>query len=190
MIWIFGDSFSSNLENVSWTHILAREFEEEISIQSSNGISEFRILGQIKENINLINEGDLVIVCHTNPFRVYIPDNIPYPARLVQSHPNCDLVISDSMNRGWLWKVISKIYYKYFFDETYHQAIFDLFVEEEISLLETKTTNIIEVSGFKGFDHSFDYIFESYPGTINHMSELGNMMLADTISEILDVQLF
>jgi hypothetical protein len=183
MIWIFGDSFSTNNSKSSWTKQLGYPTDK----ISHNGISEYRILQNIKAaNIQF---NDTVIVCHTNPHRVYIPDHISYPARHEQSHKQCDLVISDSMNRSCLWKFISKIYFKYFFDEQHSNEIHNLIILQQMNILKSKTDKIIEVSGFEGQPNSFHDVYESNPGGINHMNALGNEIVAQRIKDIINVKI-
>ena len=186
MIWIFGDSFSTNKTVSSWT----RQLKDGTQINSLNGVSEYRILRQIKKFSKDIKPNDVVIICHTNPHRVYIPDRIPYPARKESSHPQCDLVISDSMNRNLAWRLISKIYFKYFFDEDYSTQVFDLIISEEKSIVQSRTNKLIEVSGFEGQPNSFYDTYISHVGKINHMSKEGNQIVADRVKELINAKIY
>lgn len=179
MIWIFGDSFSTNDSNASWTQLLGKPTTK----ISQNGISEYRILQNIKQSE--ISDNDTVIICHTNPHRVYIPDSILYPARKEENHKHCDLVISDSMNRNFLWRTISKVYFKYFFNERHSLEIHNLIIKEQIHILKGKTDKIIEVSGFSEQTNSFYDIFVAYAGKVNHMDNEGNRLVADRIRKLL-----
>ena len=181
MIWIFGDSFSTNDTRISWT----RQLGSSTIKVSFNGISEYRILQSIKVSIEHIQPSDTVIICHTNPYRVYIPDHIPYPARNHCAHAFCDLVISDSMNRNFMWRLISKVYFKYFFDEEHSTELNNLIIEKQIMILGQKSVKVIEISGFNGMPNSFHDVFVNNPGKINHMNCKGNELVANRIRELL-----
>lgn len=181
MIWIFGDSFSTNNTKASWT----RQLGSSTIKMSGNGISEYRILQYIKICLEQIQPSDTVIICHTNPHRIYVPDHVAHPARENRTHQECDLVISDSMNRNFIWRLISKIYFKYFFDECHSITMNNLIIEKQINILKDKSKKVIEVSGFEGSPNSFYDIFIDHAGTVNHMDCTGNELVANRIRELL-----
>jgi len=177
-VWIFGDSFSTNTSEHSWTLMVANALNAELHCLSQNGISEYRIYKIFMEYKAQFDKSDVIIVCHTNPLRIFIPNHVNYPSRKKKSHPYCDLVMADA-SRYWLWRLISKIYVQFFFDEEYHQTQFNLFFEQ------INKQNVINVSGFttNSSIFSFNSIFTTNKGSINHMSIEGNKQVAYRILE-------
>lgn len=180
MIWVFGDSFSTAHDPRSWTRLIGAG-----RIVSHNGISEFRILRAVEEHVAEVNAGDVVVVCHTNALRVFLPDHVGYPARAQSSHPHCDLVIGDAMTRSWLWRSIAWVYGTYFFDEAHLRCQHRLMIEEIERLLAGRGATVLHVSGFECSPpvESFHDLFLGYRGTINHMTAHGNALLAARLSE-------
>ncbi len=180
-IWIFGDSFASNTTPKSWVNLISNK--SKVLNYSKNGISEYRIYRLYRDVREQIQSDDIVIFCHTNPNRVYIPDSTDYPTRTKSSHPECDLVLGDVSRHGILWKFISYIFIKYFYDEQYYKDFFDLIVAE-MNRIDCK---VIHVSGFEATIPivSFHDIFLKHRGKINHMDEIGNLIVAERISKLL-----
>jgi hypothetical protein len=166
---VFGDSFSTNTTSESWTTKIAQALKRTLIQRSQNGVSEYRILQQI-QNYGSINPDDLVVVCHTNPLRIYLPDHVTYPARKTESHPFCDLVISDAW-QSLKWRWLAKLYVKYFFDESERIQTCNL-IRNEIDKLVPKA---IHITGFESSDiTSLYHIFAQNRGNINHMTPEGN----------------
>ena len=179
-IVILGDSFSSDEHRDGWIAQLRQHHQ--IENLSQRGISQFRIYKLFQKNIDLINKADLFLIWHTNPQRIYLPDDVDAPIRNLSTHSTADMVAEDSMNRHG-WKDIAKTYYKYFFDEEQNQIFFDLMVNQIRQCVKTK---IIECTGFKNNDSkvkSFYAVKKQHSGCINHMNPSGNRMVYDWIEK-------
>ena len=175
MIWVFGDSFSTGSGAHSWTTLIGAN-----RVVSSNGISEYRILCAVERERGAIQPGDTVIVCHTNPLRIFLPDHVAYPARAKASHPHCDLVMGDALSRSWLWRFVAWVYGTYFFDESYLLHQHAMMVAEIDRLITSRGARCIHISGFEARPPiaSFHDLFLAHRGTLNHMDEAGNAALA------------
>ncbi len=169
-IVIFGDSFSSDRSPDSWIDLLANEHE--IVNHSYRGISEFRIYRNLLDNEQDIKTADAVIVFHTNPDRVYVPDQTPLPTRHLSSHPTCDMLASDSTGK---WSP-AEIYYKNFYDQCFQDTVHDLIVNDIRQ--RCRHTRLLEFSGFdlgSAQIHSIYRLREQRPGNINHLDIIGNI---------------
>ena len=177
-IAIFGDSFSSDRCPDSWIDLLADEHK--IVNHSYRGISEFRIYKNLLDNENDIKTADTVIVFHTNPDRVYVPDQTLMPTRYLSSHPVCDMLARDSTEK---WSP-AEIYYKNFYDQCFQDKIYDLIVNDIRQ--RCKHTRLLEFSGFNlgsAQIHSIHRLREQHAGNINHLDIIGNMGIFSLIQD-------
>ena len=173
-IAIVGDSFSSDTGPESWISLL--EQNHKIYNFSQRGISQFRIYKNFLSNINSIKKCDCLILWDTNPYRIYINNEIDYPTRNLNSHPHIDMVTEDIMSHKH-WREIAKTYYKYFFDEEQQNTFSKLLVQEIINSVDIK---VIRCTGFKTKDKNVKSFFETWKkhkGAINHMDSLGNQIV-------------
>lgn len=150
---------------------------------SENGISEYRIYRKFLDVRDTFCSSDIVIFCHTNPHRIYLPDRVQYPTRQKNSHPECDLVLGDVNRHGIFWRFVSYIFIKYFYDEEYYNTLYDLMIAD-MNKIENK---VIHISGFEPRNSivSIKDIFEKHPGNINHLDDKGNKLVAERISKLL-----
>jgi hypothetical protein len=179
-ILIFGDSFSSDQVNNSWVDLLSRDHS--VTNHSQRGISEFRIYKIFLENIQEIKQTDAVIILHTNPDRVYVPDHVMTPSRRLPSHLHCDMLVNDSLEK-WM---PAEVYYKNFYDQDLQNTLYGFIIDnirkhcENVSLLE-----------FSGFDigvpgiHSIYNLRIKHPGNINHLDATGNLKFFEKIKDTL-----
>jgi hypothetical protein len=184
-MWIIGDSFATNMSAESWITRISENYA--VTNLSKNGISEYRIYRIFLENVDYFSKNDTVIFCHTNPNRIYLPDRTPYPTRTKDSHPECDLVLGDVGRHGLFWRIISYNFIKYFYDEDYYNTQYDLMVNEMNRIVKDKGCHVIHISGFVSRDPIIGIkdIFDACRGTINHLNEDGNFLVAKRISRLL-----
>jgi len=177
-IKIFGDSFSSDQVSDSWVTFLSEHHE--VTNYSQRGISEYRIYKNILYRINDIVSADVVIVFHTNPDRVYVPDHVLTPSRQLHTHPFCDMLATDSSEK---W-IPSEIYYKNFYDQGFQDTMFDFLING----IRKKLKNV-KLLEFSGFDiqtpgiHSISALRERNPGSINHLDIMGNITVFELIQD-------
>jgi len=172
-IIIVGDSFSCDNCDGSW--IAQLEKTHTVTNLSCRGISEYRIYTIIKQNLLLINQSDILLIWHTNPDRIYIPDGVEYPSRAISTHPHCDMVASDVLS-DQRWERIAQTYYKNFYDESMQEEIFKLLIQQ---IHQIVTVKILDFSGFEL--HNDQLLIKSisdlrlkYPGNVNHLDLTGN----------------
>jgi len=177
--WIFGDSFAGSKSPASWTYLL----NSRIVNYAINGASQYRIMKSWNANNSLILPSDVVIFCHTNPYRIFVPDSVDYPSRKLSSHPHCDLVLGDALSNSKEWINAASTYIKYFHDDNHALDMWAMMVDNITIDIGDIGCKCIHTSGFKidALDH-FYQIAQDNPGDINHMSITGNKLVADYIT--------
>lgn len=180
-IAIVGDSFAADEVDHSWISLLSEHHQ--ITNYSQRGISQYRLLNIVEQNLSSILDNDCVILWHTNPDRVYINDDVEFPTRDLASHPCADLVASDSLNsNNSHWRNIAKTYYK-IFHNTAQQQLYHGFVVQRLRNI-TQSIRSVHCSGFElsGEIISFADIAQTYPGTINHFDSTGNYQVFEYLT--------
>lgn len=178
MIWIFGDSFSSNNSQDSWTEMLSRYYS--VKNFSSNGSSEYRIWKNYQKVKHSIANDDIVIFCHTSQSRIFLKDSATLLSRMLGSHSQCDLIINDVFGKkeSKFVKILRTIWDDEFFNDTYLLYANDLM----------KVPNSIHFTFFDSDTvESYKDIWVANKGTINHMDLQGNQQVFERIKGKLDV---
>jgi len=181
-IVIIGDSFSSDNCEGSWVEQVASKYN--VVNLSQRGISEYRIYTIVKKNLSLINQSDILLLWHTNPDRIYLPDTVEYPTRTVSSHAHCDMVANDALSNSH-WNKIAKIYYKNFYDKDMQEDLFSLVIEKIHRIV---TCRMFDFSGFEisnptHFIKSFHDMRNNFSGHINHFDLTGNSLIYQYINQ-------
>ena len=181
-MWIFGDSFSTNMSIHSWVYKISKDYD--VTNLSKNGVSQYRIYRTFLNNKDKISKNDTVIFCHTNPNRIYLPDRTLYPTRQKDSHKECDLVLGDVDRHGLFWRFVSYVFIRFFYDEEYFNHQYDLMINEMDRIARDKNCSIIHVSGFvsRNYIIGIKDIFDKHRGDINHLSIQGNDLVVERIS--------
>ena len=185
-LWIIGDSFSTSMNDDSWISIVAGDME--VINLAKNGVSEYRIYRTFLSVRGKFKENDIVIFCHTNPHRIYLPDRVAYPTRTKTSHPHCDLVMGDVSRHGIFWRFISYVFVSYFYDETYYDTLYYLMVQEMDRIQREAGCKVLHISGFD-VSHPIISIYDlflSHRGNINHLNKEGNILVAERILSYLE----
>lgn len=170
MIWVFGDSFAGNKSENSWVSLLGA------TSLATNGSSEYRIFKTYQENKSKIKDTDLIIFVHTSSTRIYLQNDKLLSSRMLDTHRQCDIVINDVFEKKEkeFIKILELIW-----DEDYFNDIFNLIVDKlmdvpnsiHITFFETTRPNIL----------SLNHVWKQHPGTINHLSDIGNMLVFDNL---------
>ena len=184
-ISIVGDSFSSDYGDHSWITMLSKNYA--IQNFSQRGISQYRLHDLVCKNLQCLQNSDFVIIFHTNPDRIYVPDHVKFFTRELSSHPFCDMV-SSTVLQDPDFKQQAQIYYKYFFDQHQQNVLYNLLLENIKQI--TNNLKTIHCSGFEtGLVKSFAEVFVQYRGNVNHLNETGNRLMYNYIKEQLDEKL-
>jgi len=174
-LFIFGDSFSSNQDDSSWTQLLKKHYD--VVMLSANGSSEYRIWKTYKNSIKDIQETDKIIFCHTSYTRVFLKDTVPSSSRQLSSHPKCDLILEDifTKNEKEFVSIIENIW-----DEDYLRDTYSLIIKD---LLTVK--NSFHITFFDDVENieSLYHVWKQNPGTINHMNRNGNLLVYDFLKQ-------
>lgn len=185
-VLIVGDSFSSSSGTASWTTLDAGYNVINVSM---NGASQYRLMKKLRETSHLITADTAVILCHTNPYRVYVPDHVRHPARSLGSHPFSDMVMGDWLDKGNPWKRIAEDHARYLLDETQMKDIWELMLRSMQETVLALTKTLIHVTGFDcEMDgvYSFAGVARSHPGRVNHMDAVGNDIVRAYVSKRLE----
>lgn len=185
-ILIAGDSFACVWPDVDngWPQLLASDHDVNNIAQA--GASEYRIWLQLRD-INLAVY-DIVIVSHSSPNRVFV-QNHPIPRTGL--HANCDLIFSDiDRFRPWNRRLSNiRSWFRHYFDETYHNDIYDLIRKEIMRLIPTDkyicTTHSHHRSALTSESVNIDFteLWSRERGNINHYTEAGNMTVYKLLTD-------
>jgi len=172
---IIGDSFSA--DNHGWPSLLGLDVEN----RSQKGVGEYKIYKQFSPT----DKFDLVIVCHTSPWRIHTPRHPVHEKNPVRS--NCDFLLSDVDYHGKNnhdMQLVKKYWEKYY-DFDYQEDIYKLIFSELYKLPNSIhiTFHQIPVDIIK---NNFSHIWKQHPGDINHLNSIGNKIVADNIKKLIE----
>ena len=193
-ILIFGDSFAADWtikypDQKGWPNLLAEHHTVNNIAQA--GVSEYKIYQQLA-SINNISNYDFFIVSHTSPYRAVTRQHPIHSNDLL--HKNADLILSDidyhvHTVKGFLNPSLqaAQLYIKYHYDIEYHETTYNLFrkaINQQLPqnklIVITNFLTKISYSDEKNF-LDLSKITQNYPGLINHLSDIGNAKVYDTI---------
>ena len=194
-ILILGDSWAADWsqkhsEYLGWPNILAEQHK--VTNIAQAGVSQYSIVKQL--DTQKLLEYDKVICSITSPYRVY---TARHPVHTEGLHANSDLIYTDieyhSIDRPNNIRLQSaKQYFEHHFDTSHAEFVNKLIVKHILDQLEVNksiiTSNIKDNDELVS-DHIYcngHGIWQSYPGKINHLSEEGNQLFADSINTLLN----
>jgi len=173
---IIGDSFaadwSSKSNSLGWVNKLESDYD--VTNLAQAGVSEYKLYLQL-QSVNPKNY-DQIIVSHTSAYRIPIEE---HPIHKGDSlHNNCDIIFSDVKEH--LDNPIMKTAYD-FYSEIFHADYF-VFINELIyKEIHKITPNALHITFFDSFydDNVLKYetIFLKNRGNINHLNDVGNMII-------------
>mgnify|MGYP006396892909 CR=1 FL=1 len=176
---IVGDSFAVPVHKDSWAVQLSTIYET--TNLSQAGCTEYHIMKQL-ESAN-IDDFDVVIVCHTSPYRIYVPQ---HPIHTEGMHKNAGLLLNDveyhsKRIRNFFNKSLhaARNFIKYHYSEQYQLDIYNL-IKNKISNTITKHKRI-EMTWWENDEFGLQRLRSDFPGTINHMTAEANQILLDQI---------
>lgn len=147
-ILICGDSFSTDFKHPSsWVTCLSAEYL--VDNLSCAGISEYKILQQLKSKVTQLDRYSTVIISHTSPNRVHIKTHPTHSKS--KTHFQADLIFSDivyhhDQKPTDIVLETAKNYFVHIFDENYYQEIYYLIQEKIKTLLCNK--KVIHLDNF------------------------------------------
>lgn len=186
-ILIAGDSFAAvyPFAKLGWVNILAHRHN--VTNLAQAGCGEYKILKQI-ESVNL-KEFDLVIVSHTSPSRVHVPE---HPIHKEGFHKNCDLLANDIIERNsWFNSSLraAQGWFRYHYDDQYQIDIYKLIRKQisdsldKIPYISLTHTEISRDLTIESNNIDFSDLWKRERGTINHYTVSGNRTIYETITE-------
>lgn len=182
---ICGDSFAADwtvkVKGVGWVNLLERDYK--VTNLAQAGCSEYKILKQL-QSVN-IDKFDLVLVSHTSPFRLYVPEHPVHNKDKL--HRNSCLLYSDVLehlpDHPELQPVIE--YFDKYFDVEYAEHMHNLLLKEIEEYCPVRTLHIshIDWKNLHEFENfaNFKDVFLTHRGPINHYDEIGNRIVYDNV---------
>ena len=153
--------------------------QHEVVNLAQAGCSEYKILKQLESTD--LNNYNQIIVSHTSPYRIYVKRHPVHHNDVL--HKDCDLLYSDIKEHAVKNKNLIPIvdYIENYFDLDYAIYIHRLLCKEIEQLLESVADRAIHIANidyknvysFKNMI-SFDNLFASNSGSMNHYDAKGN----------------
>jgi len=173
-LYIFGDSFSVSNKN-SWVEMLKDQYD--VYNYSTNGSSEYRIWKNY-QNLKKTIIDSKILFCHTSPTRIFLKNTETFSSRLLPSHPYCDLIFSDihAKKEKKFQEVLDQIWDEDFFTDTYQLMLTNL-----LSIENSTHISFFDVN----CDTSLQEIWKQFPGTINHLTDVGNYEVYKIVKNLL-----
>lgn len=188
---ICGDSFAADwtvkVKGVGWVNLLERDYK--ITNLAQAGCSEYKILKQL-QSVN-IDDYDLVLVSHTSPFRLYVPEHPVHSKDKL--HKNSCLLYSDVIEHLPDHPELKPVaeYFEQYFDVQYAEHMHNLLLREIEELCPLKTLHVshIDWKNLHEFEVflNFKDVFAKHRGSINHYTEEGNRIVYNAVSSKLRI---
>ena len=186
-ILIAGDSFAAPYPNTNkgWSTLLASNYN--VTNVAQAGISEYKIYKQISSAS--IDNYDLVIICHTSPYRVH---TLKHPVHKTELHSNCDLILADiDSHTDWFNPSLkaAKGWFRYHNDDVYLEDTYRLYRKEIKNLTNAvpclNIDNLKASLPFANEDWHLDLtnFWLSNKGNINHYTADGNKQLCNMLTK-------
>ena len=180
-VLICGDSFAANYQIADaatwgWPNLLAGIHQ--VTNIAQAGVSEYKIIKQLQSQD--LNDYDLTIVVHTSAYRVHIQRHpLHTKSRL---HGNCDLIYSDLLASESDNTVVKTAlsYYEQIYDREYYRDLYRM-MQSTINQWCAGYPVLHLCFLNNDCDHPFDNyidmsdIYQNSPGTVNHLSDQGNL---------------
>lgn len=183
-ILICGDSFAADwtkkYDGIGWVNMLSNDYD--ITNVAEAGVSEYKIYQQIKKQ--KIQDYDKIIISHTSAYRMPVETHPIHSKDIL--HHNCDFIYSDIKEHvdNPEVKCVVDLYEKYFHVD-YAIFVHELIVKE-INLLCPNAINITFFDSFNKDSIQLEDIFLKNRGNMNHLNEMGNKMVYNKITKLLN----
>jgi len=182
---ICGDSFAADwtvkVKGKGWVNLLEQDYK--VTNLAQAGCSEYKILKQL-QSID-IDKFDMVLVSHTSPFRLYVPEHPVHSKDKL--HKNSCLLYSDVLehlpDHPELQPVIE--YFDKYFDIQYAEHMHNLLLREIEEYCSPRTLHIshIDWKNLHKFENflNFKEVFQKHRGSVNHYTEEGNQIVYQSV---------
>lgn len=181
-ILIVGDSFCApESAGHAWYNLLGQKYFIENRAQS--GVGQYKVHKQMQ---NCNGDWHAVIYGITSPFRIYTERN-PFYDQSHPSHSNADLIYEDVRSR---LPDAASDHIIWWFENVFdlEQALFvhDLIVKQDCNRDHMIPITFFDSSHISNLAiHTFEKIWQSHPGAINHLSAIGHQLIFEKIDKIL-----
>lgn len=187
-ILICGDSFAADYSMISdaaypgWPQILGTAHN--VTNVAQAGCSEYKIYLQLQAAD--VSRHDAVIIWHTSPFRIYVKQH-PYLDHS-SFHRNSDLIYHDIMHHDFDDKEILKTFFEKYFDLDHAKFVHTLMRKEIAQALHTIPSFHLGID-LPDVDFDATDLFKHHRGHVNHLDQIANQTIADTLQRWLSAHL-
>lgn len=187
-ILLVGDSFAADWtvkykSNRGWPNLLAANFD--VTNLAQAGCSEYKIWLQLSSQS--LQNFSHIIIAHTSPYRIPVTSNPLHSDDPL--HHSCDLIYTDIIGSDRKKKMASVIeFFEKYFDIEYARFVHDLIIQKQVSIIPSDckvlhVTNLEHDIYMEKYDlMSFNDLFVSNRGTMNHFDDAGNQIVFEKIS--------
>lgn len=189
-ILIVGDSFCApSADPGAWPSILSNHYR--ITNLGQNGVGQYKIHQQlVSANIKQFTH---IVMLVTSPYRIHTETN-PFYAVDHTSHPNCDLIYEDIINKPESFErdAISWWFEKVF-DLEYAKFIQESIMLRDLTYINNAMCTVTPITFFPNLGISevndFSDIWKAHPGNVNHMSPEGHQKVVNRLTNLIDLTL-
>lgn len=184
---ICGDSFAADwtvkCDGTGWVNMLCNDFE--VTNIAQAGVSEYKIYKQLISQD--LSKFDRIIISHTSFYRIPVKEHPLYLNNKL--HKNCDLIYNDLVDKVDVPLIkVAVDFFENLYDLDYAIFIHNLILKE----IDNLSDNLLNITFFDYFGiyklrnfHQFDDVFEKNKGVVNHMDDVGNMIIYNQIKKLL-----
>ena len=193
-----GDSFCSEHWEDTWCYIVAKHYKASSIPLGQDGSNEYAILQRFKKLISTKIIPDLIIFCHTDPYRLPNNQNLPLGSRCAQPPEELTPIWSTSFD-----------YYDHLINHGFHELSHRAVVNEILRLVKYHTLNVLHLRSFVPSDigsGAREYYWDmemspsiaeslesigvskkmNEPNIANHFNKEGNQYVAQLIIDKID----
>jgi hypothetical protein len=195
---ILGDSFAADwtrkYDGVGWPNMLAERYQ--VTNLAQAGCSEYKIWLQLESIMTGLDQFDFILISHTSPYRIYIKEHPVH--HLDKLHGASDLIYNDIKDKLELYPDLSTItcWFEKYFDLDYAKFVHNLVCEKIDRTLAPIGHKVLHITNLDWTDlyrfdemMSFDFLFDTNKGSMNHYDQQGNELIFRAINDYVETQL-
>ena len=164
--------------------------QHEVLNLAQAGCGQYKIWLQLQSCMSMIDQFDSIVISHTSPYRIYVKEHPIH--RDDKLHRASDLIYNDIVDKVDLHKDMAHIvlWFEKYFDLDHARFVHNLICEKIDRTLRPYRHKVLHItnidwSGLYRFDDmiSFEFLFKTHRGLMNHYSEKGNELIFNMINE-------
>lgn len=189
---IIGDSFAADwtkkYPGAGWPNMLA--LRHEVTNLSQAGCGQYKIWLQLQSILPHLDQFNFILVSHTSPYRIYVKDHPVHRGDAL--HGASDLIYNDIIDKVDLDKNLASIvwWFENYFDLDHAKFVHNLICEKIDSTLRPYKERVIHMTNLDWSDLyrfedmiSFESLFKTHRGLMNHYNQEGNELIFKSINQ-------